>query len=106
MGSAGAPAIGGVAPAAYVDAGGNGVPVAMPDESMLSGGTPFWPTGADADEDGDELVTVGDVEPLLPVDVEPGEAVVEEGAVEGDDEEDEPECVLVVTLAARSTWRR
>jgi hypothetical protein len=108
VGSGGAPGIGGVAPALYVDARGNGVPVCMPDEIMLNGGMPFWPTGTDADEDGDEFVPVDGVGLLLPVD--PGEGVVEEGAgpvllAGGDDGDGEPECVLLVAPAASSTWR-
>ena len=107
VGSGGAPGIGGVAPALYVDARGNDVPVCMPDEIMLSGGMPFWPTETDADEDGGEFVPVDDAELLPPVDMEPGEAMVEEGAgpvlLAGDAE---PECVLLVPpAAASSTWR-
>jgi hypothetical protein len=32
----------------------------MPDEIMLSGGTPFWPVGTDVAEDGEAFVTVYD----------------------------------------------
>lgn len=105
MGSGGAPGIGGVAPGVYVDARGDDVPVGMPDEIMLRGGTPFCPVGTDAGEDGDEFVE----ELLLPVEME---EVVEEERVgvlaggEDGDEEDEPERVLVVATAASSAWRR
>ena len=45
MGNGGAPGTGGVAPAAYVDATGDGVPAGMPDVKKGSGGTPFVPDG-------------------------------------------------------------
>lgn len=73
VGNGGAPGIGGVAPGVYVDARGDDVPVCMPDEIKLSGGTPFCPVGTDVAEDGDEFVMVYDEEPLLPVDTKPGE---------------------------------
>lgn len=41
VGNGGAPGIGGVAPGLYVDASGDDVPVCIPDEIKLSGGTPF-----------------------------------------------------------------
>lgn len=114
VGSGGTPGIGGVAPGAYVDATGNDVPVCMPDEIMLSGGMPFWPTGTDTDEDGDVFVAVDvdDVKLLPPVDtIEPGDGTVEEGAgpvllAGGDDEDVEPKCILLAPPAASSTWRR
>jgi hypothetical protein len=45
VGNDGAPGTGGVAPAAYVDATGDGVPAGMPDVKKGSGGTPFVPDG-------------------------------------------------------------
>jgi hypothetical protein len=74
VGSGGAPEIGGVAPGVYVDASGDDVPVLMPDEIRLSGGTPFWPVGTDVAEDGTAFV-------MVPVDMELGDnvVVVEEG---------------------------
>ncbi len=111
VGNGGTPGIGGVAPGVYVDATGDDVPVGMPDEIMLKGGTPFCPTGTDAGEDGDEFVMVDDEELLLPLEMEPGEGVVEDGVgpvllAGGDDGDGEPECVLPVAPAASSTWRR
>ena len=111
VGNGGAPGIGGVAPGAYVDARGDEVPVYMPDEIRLSGGTPFWPVGTDVAEEGDEFVVVDDEDPLLPVDMEPGEWVVEEEAplvplAGGDEGVDGPERVLLGIPAESSTWRR
>lgn len=45
VGNGGAPGKGGVAPAAYVDATGDGVPAGIPDVKKGSGGTPFVPDG-------------------------------------------------------------
>lgn len=46
-GSAGPPGNGGVAPGAYVDTTGEGVPEDIPEEIRLSAGTPFAPAGTE-----------------------------------------------------------
>jgi hypothetical protein len=109
VGSGGAPEIGGVAPGVYVDASGDDVPVLMPDEIMLSGGTPFWPVGTGVAEDGEAFVTP------VPVDMELEGIVVNEGiglvpllvkGYEDGDGDGEPECVLLLVPAASESWRR
>jgi len=119
VGSGGAPGIGGVTPGEYVDTRGDVVPVGMPEEILLSGGTPFRPVGTD---NRDEFVTVNEEPVPVPVPVlvdvelsELGEGVEEEGEGpvllagerDGEDEwEGVPELVLLVGLAASWTWRR
>lgn len=87
------------------------MPVLIPDEIRLSGGTPFRPVGTEVAEDGEAFVVYDE-----PVDIEPGEdVVVDEGAglvpLAGD-EGGEPTAERVVLLlllvgtAASSTLRR
>ena len=88
------------------------MPVLIPDEIRLSGGTPLRPVGTDVAEDGEAFVVVYDE----PVDIEPGEDVVVDGGTElvplAGDEDGEPTAERVVLLlllvgtAASSTWRR
>jgi hypothetical protein len=61
-GSAGPPGNGGVAPGAYVDTTGEGVPEGIPEEIKLSGGAPFAPLGT-----GTTGVGCDEFEPVIPV---------------------------------------